>query len=292
MRCEPSHLGARSPRPSFTSMAVSRGHALVLSAAVHSVGLGVAGWASHGQYREAATSVELRTTRASTLTFLSLVPPEPRPVTRPRPARLPEHARHPASQPAVPTAPIPGAGTTEQSQPVASSEPATPTNLTLRVQELAPGVTVAAIPVPPPPPESAPESDSPAPRGVYQAAALLTPAGSACPELPVPSEWGGRPVSVAVAFVVDTSGKVDPSQLRVIQSPGREQTGRRFYPRIYVVGTRAGPAADHLDPADYDSVLTQAVTSHIAGLRFRPALVGGRPVSSTVLVACHRSPGA
>jgi hypothetical protein len=91
---------------------------------------------------------------------------------------------------------------------------------------------------------------------------------------------------------VDTSGKVDPSKLRVIQSPGREPTGRRFYPRIYVVGTRAGPAEGHLDPARYDSVLTQAVTSHIAGLRFRPALVGGRPVRSTVLVACHRSPGA
>ena len=72
MRCEPSHLGARSPRPSFTSMAVSRGHALVLSAAVHSVGLGVAGWASHGQYRDQAAPVELRTTRAFTLTFLSL----------------------------------------------------------------------------------------------------------------------------------------------------------------------------------------------------------------------------
>jgi len=291
VRCEPSHIGPRSPHPSFTCMAVSRVHGLVLSAAVHSAGLGMAGWASHGQYRAPPAPVELRTTRASTLTFLSLVPPEPRPVTRPRPARLPEHARHPSAQPAVPVAPIPGAGTTEQSEPVRSSEPATPTNSTLRVQELAPGVTVAAIPVPAPPPESAPESDTPAPRGVYQAAALVTHAGSACPELPVPSEWGGRPVSVAVAFVVDTSGKVDPSKLRVIQSPGREPTARRFYPRIYVVGTRAGPAADHLDPAGYDSVLTQAVTSHIAGLRFRPALVGGRPVRSTVLVACHQSRG-
>ena len=68
--------------------------------------------------------------------------------------------------------------------------------------------------------------------------------------------------------------------------------GRGFYPRIYVVGTRSGRAPGHLDPAGYDSVLTQAVTSHIAGLLFHPALVGGRPVSSTVLVACHRSPGA
>jgi hypothetical protein len=37
--------------------------------------------------------------------------------------------------------------------------------------------------------------------------------------------------------------------------------------------------------------VTQSVTSHIAALQFRPALVGGRPVRSTVLVACHQSAG-
>jgi hypothetical protein len=108
----------------------------------------------------------------------------------------------------------------------------------------------------------------------------------------VPSEWGGREVSVAVAFVVDTSGKVDPSKLRVVESPGRHSAGRGFYPRIYVVGTKAGRAPSSMDQAGYDSVVTRAVASHIAGLRFRPALVGGRPVSSLVLVACHRAPGA
>ena len=132
----------------------------------------------------------------------------------------------------------------------------------------------------------------PAPRGAYQAAALVTAAGSACPDLPVPREWGGREISVAVAFVVDTAGKVDPSRLRVVESPGRQPAGRGFYPRIYVVGTKAGASPGRVDPARYDSVVTQAVTSHIAGLRFHPALVGGRPVRSTVLVACHRSPSS
>jgi hypothetical protein len=127
---------------------------------------------------------------------------------------------------------------------------------------------------------------------VYQAATLVTPAGSACPELPVPPEWNGREVSVAVAFVVDTSGRVDPSRIQTVESPGRQSAERQFYPRIYVVGTKAGPVRGGANPASSDSVVTQAVTSHIAALRFRPALVGGRPVRSTVLVACHHSPGA
>jgi hypothetical protein len=125
---------------------------------------------------------------------------------------------------------------------------------------------------------------------VYQAAALVTPAGSACPELPAAPAWAGE-VSVAVAFVVDTSGKVDPSRIHIVQSPGRQPAERGFYPRIYVVGTKAGGTWGGGDPARYDSLVTSAVTKHIAALRFRPALVGGRPVSSTVLVACHQSPG-
>jgi hypothetical protein len=94
-----------------------------------------------------------------------------------------------------------------------------------------------------------------------------------------------------VAFVVDTSGKVDPSRIHIVQSPGRPPARRGFYPRIYVVGTKAGGTWGGGDPARYDSLVTSAVTKHIAALRFRPALVGGRPVSSTVLVACHQSPG-
>jgi hypothetical protein len=152
-------------------------------------------------------------------------------------------------------------------------------------------VTVAAIPMTPSPADPGPEPDPPVPRGVYQAAALVTPAGSACPELPAAPAWAGREVSVAVAFVVDTSGKVDPSRIHIVQSPGRHPAGRGFYPRIYVVGTKAEGTWGGGDPARYDSLVTNAVTTHIAALRFRPALVGGRPVSSTVLVACHQSLG-
>jgi hypothetical protein len=125
---------------------------------------------------------------------------------------------------------------------------------------------------------------------VYQTATLVTAAGSACPKLPAAPGSGGREVTVAAAFVVDTSGKVDPSRIQIVESPGRQPAGRGFYPRIYVVGTKAGPSGG-VDPAGYDSLVTHAVISHIATLQFRPALVGGRPVPSTVLVACHQSPG-
>jgi hypothetical protein len=124
---------------------------------------------------------------------------------------------------------------------------------------------------------------------MYQAAALVTPAGSACPELPAPA-WNRREISVAVAFVVDTGGKVDPARIHIVESPGRQSAGRGFYPRIYVVGTKAGPARGGVDPAHYDSLVTHTVINHIAALQFRPARVGGRPVRSTVLVACHQSP--
>jgi hypothetical protein len=275
-------------------MPVSRGYALALSAALHTAGLGVAGWATHGQYLESSGPVEVQAARAYALTFLTLAPPRPQPVPEPRPSRAPARVRPEAHPPAAAAPSASVAGTTGGPRPPAASQQATAaTGLAsspLRTQELAPGVTVAAIPMTPPPTEPGPEPGAPVPRGVYQAAALVTPAGSACPELPAAPAWAGE-VSVAVAFVVDTSGKVDPSRIHIVQSPGRQPAGRGFYPRIYVVGTKAGPTRGGVDPARYDSLVTNAVTSHIAALRFRPALVGGRPVSSTVLVACHQSPG-
>jgi hypothetical protein len=277
-------------------MPVSRGYALALSAALHTAGLGVAGWATYGQYREPAGPVEVQATLAYPLAFLTLAPLEPRPVPEPRALRAPARVRREARAPVAPSPSASVPGTTGGPRPSAALQQATaatgPATSPLRTQELAPGVTVAAIPMTPPPAETGPESGPPVPRGVYQAAALVTPAGSACPELPAAApEWDGREVSVAVAFVVDTSGKVDPSRIHIVESPGRQPAGRGFYPRIYVVGTKAGPGRAGVDPARYDSLVTHAVTSHIAALQFRPALVGGRPVRSTVLVACHQSPG-
>ncbi len=276
-------------------MPVSRGHALALSAALHTAGLGVVGWATYGQYHEPSGPIEVQATRAYVLTFLTLAPPRPRPIPRSRPARAPVRVRHETRPPAAPAPSASIPGTTGGPRPdVASQQPTAasgPAGSPLRTQELAPGVTVAAIPVTLPPAEAAPESGPPVPRGMYQAATLVTPAGSACPELPAAPEWDGREVSVAVAFEVDTSGKVDPSRIHIVESPSRRPAGRGFYPRIYVVGTKAGPTRGGVDPAGYDSLVTHAVTSHIAALQFRAALVGGRPVRSTVLVACHQSAG-
>jgi hypothetical protein len=276
-------------------MPVSRGYALALSAALHTAGLGVAGWVTYGQYREPSGPVEVQAARAHAFIFLTMVPPQPRPIPQSRPARAPARVRQEARPQAAPapSASVPGK-TGGPGPAVASQQPTAatgPAGSPLRTRELAPGVTVAAIPVTPPPAETAPESGPPVPRGVYQAATLVTPAGSACPELPAAPGWNGREVSVAVAFVVDTSGKVDPSRIHIVESPSRQPAGRGFYPRIYVVGTKAGPTRGGVDPAAYDSLVTHAVTSHIAALQFRPALVGGRPVSSTVLVACHQSAG-
>lgn len=254
----------------------------------------MAGWVTHGQFREPSAPVELYTTRAYALSFLTLAPPKPRPVPMPRPTRLPARVRHEAPPPVAPAGTTSGSGTPEPPRSAVAEKGTTtgagPAGSALQVRELAPGVTVAAVPELAPPAEPAPEAGPPDLRGVYQAATLVTPAGSACPELPVPPEWNGREVSVAVAFVVDTTGKVDPSRLQIVESPGRRPAGRGFYPRIYVVGTKAGTGTSRVSPASYDSVATEAVTRHVSALRFRPALVGGKPVRSTVLVACHRSP--
>lgn len=270
-------------------MPVSRGYALTLSAALHTAGLGVAGWATYGQYREPSGPVEVQASLAYPLVFLTLAPPAPRPIPEPRASRAPARVRRDARPPAAPAPSAPG---TTGVPAAASQQPTAATGSAgspLRMQELGPGVTVTAIPLTPPPAETGTESGPPVPRGVYQAAALVTPAGSACPELPAAPAWVGREVAVAVAFVVDTGGKVDPSRIHIVESPGRLPAGRGFYPRIYVVGSKAGPTRGGVDPARYDSLVTNAVTSHIAALQFRPALVGGRPVRSTVLVACHQS---
>jgi hypothetical protein len=94
---------------------------------------------------------------------------------------------------------------------------------------------------------------------------------------------------VAVAFVVDTNGTVDPATLRVIESPGRPQTDHRFHARIYVVGTSVRMDPGRIPATAYDSVLTEEMASHVAGLMFRPALREGLAIRSTVLVSCQTS---
>lgn len=163
----------------------------------------------------------------------------------------------------------------------------TPPVSSLQIRELAPGAVAAVTPAPPPEPSPEP-GPPPLARGVDRAAALVTPAGSACPALPLPDLEMRREVVVAVAFVVDTSGRVERSGVRLVESPRHQLGGRGYYPRIYVVGTKAGRDAQRVHPAGYDSMVSHVMASHVAALRFEPALVDGRPVRSTVLVACHQ----
>jgi hypothetical protein len=92
-----------------------------------------------------------------------------------------------------------------------------------------------------------------------------------------------------VAFVVDTNGTVDQRTLRVTDAPGGPPGEKQFHSHIYVVGAGAPTAGDPVEPAPNDSVLTSEVTSHVAGLHFRPALSQGQAIRSTVLVSCQVS---
>jgi hypothetical protein len=126
-------------------------------------------------------------------------------------------------------------------------------------------------------------------RGLDRVAELVNGAGSACPELRRPAAWANREVAVAVAFVVDTNGRVDPQTLQVIESPNRPQTENRVHSHIYIVGATVRDDLDRLNPAAYDSLVTHEVASHVADLLFRPALSEGRAIRSTVLVSCQTS---
>jgi hypothetical protein len=261
--------------------AVSRGHALLWSAALHTLGLGVAGWTTHGQSHE-PTLPELQVTRAFALHFL--IPAAPR--SRTSAQALP---RTPSPRPAVPTPPgaAPRVLLSTAPETSAPADPDTePPRSSLQAQELLPGSTVTSLAT-----VGAALEAKTAPafrRGVDRAAALAAPAGSACPELPPLPVGSQVDLSVAVSLVVDASGKVDPAALRVVESPGRPVSDRRFYPRIYVVALKGDKVGPRIEPAAYDSVVTQVVTSHMAALTFHPAMRQGRPVSSTVLIACHQ----
>jgi hypothetical protein len=149
-----------------------------------------------------------------------------------------------------------------------------------------------AVPAPsftPTPGASATGSGDRFQHGAGKVAELLTWAGNACPALRGSAIWGHgeRHLEVAVAFVVDTLGFVDPGTLRVVQAPGAPSPKPEFFPHIYVVGTtaRVDHAIRHVEAA-YDTPVGD-VLRHVASLRFRSALVNGRPARSTVLVSCQ-----
>jgi hypothetical protein len=94
--------------------------------------------------------------------------------------------------------------------------------------------------------------------------------------------------TVAVAFVVDVTGGVDPATFRVVETPNRARPESRYYSHIYAVATsnREDRSLPNRGAAS-DSVLAQDVVRHVSALQFHPALLDGRPTRSTVLVSCQ-----
>lgn len=254
-----------------------------VSLGVHALGIALAGWATHGKSGTLISSPSERVTRAYAVRYLVLT----RPSTRPEPPREHRPPRLPA--------------------PVATVDPSpvrTPENVprppTLEAEALAPGATVGlGLFVPTARSDSAsgrgrtgmlgfrePTTSVEPPRhGQDRLPELIGGTGSACPELRASAAAGQS--AVAVAFEVDTNGRVDPATLQVLESPGQPRTDHRFLTRVYVVGASLGVNRGRSPPKADDAVLTKEVASHVAGLVFRPALQADRAIRSAVLVSCQ-----
>jgi hypothetical protein len=276
------------------------------SLAVHALGFALVGWATHGRLGAPISTSSQRVTRPYAVRYLVLnrLPISP----GPRPERRPTRPLAPAA-PVRPSATLPvGVNVVEsasQRKPLRapqSAPPSAPRRPSIQTEALAPGATVGIGQIVP-----TSHSDStgsrgltgmlgfrgptaavePAKHGLDRLPELVGAASSACPDLPPPAASSTGHSAVAVAFVVDTNGKVDRATLQVVESPGRPRTDRQFHARVYVVGA-TGPV-DHgrPPPVANDSVLTEDVASHVAGLMFRPALRADRVIRSTVLVSCQ-----
>ena len=271
---------------------------------MHVFGLALAGWATHGAQQPPAPVPVLHTTRLYPMHYQVQERPKARPEARP--VRRPVDQVAVAAESDAPTAPPPSMPVISAPVPVSetTSEPVQPSP---QVHELAPGQVAGVGQVMESPNAAASEGGllgklgfrvpvpgelGPPTGGVDRVAELLRGARSACPELRTPESWAKRSIAVAVAFVVDTNGKVDQRTLRVIESPNRPAIEQRFHAHIYVVGAKARPDGKHMDPAGYDSLVTHDVAQHVSTLAFRPALKQGQPVPSTVLIACEASPNA
>jgi hypothetical protein len=112
----------------------------------------------------------------------------------------------------------------------------------------------------------------------------------ACPQLRRPRPGGGRrdTLAVAVAFIVDTIGRIDQATMRVVQAPGRSDVHTGFVPHIYTVSASA--RVDRSLPTEasaYGAIVAGDVLSHVSSLRFRPGSRNGRPAQSMVLISCQ-----
>jgi hypothetical protein len=280
------------------------------SLAVHALGFALVGWATHGKVGTAFSPSPQQVSRAYAVQYLVLNSLPVRPATRSE--RQPAMRSAPVTQ-VRPSATLPSdrsvMESASQSTPLSTPQTASlsrpqtvPRPPTLEAEALAPGVTAGMGEIVP-----TPHSDStggrglagllgfrgpttavePVRHGLDRLPELVGGTGSACPEPRSSGAGAGRQSAVAVAFVVDTNGKVDPATLQVIESPGQPRTDHRFHARVYVVGMSLRVDHGRILPTASDSVLTEEVASHVAGLVFRPALQADRAIRSTVLVSCQ-----
>jgi hypothetical protein len=125
---------------------------------------------------------------------------------------------------------------------------------------------------------------------VLRVAQLRGNPSEACPELRLPRSGSGRrdTLAVAVAFIVDTVGSIDPATIQIVQAPGRPHVETGFVPHIYTVSASA--RVDRSLPTEasaYGAIVAGDVLSHIASLRFHPGSRNGRPAQSMVLISCQ-----
>lgn len=274
----------------------------VISTAIHAALIGLVGAATR-QPAEAPPLTPVQVSQASAVHYLVL-PPPPR-------GSVVEPTRSPAAPRAAPVG--------------ATLEPKLRTPVVSVAREPGPPPPVPLVQAGPAVPTPAPAGEDTAPRpaavaifgapvatagnvdiggpsrglgegdgaghGGSKVAELVAGAGTACPTLRRPPS-GAPPsgeLAVAVAFVVDTTGAVDPRTVRVVQSPERPQTDTRFVPHIYAVSTTAevDDGLRDLPPTAYDSTLTRDVVTHVRTLLFHPATRDGRVTRSAVLVSCQ-----
>ncbi len=298
------------PRPTqlFLTRRGLSGPAFASSAALHAVLFALAAWATGQRQTAPPPPPVLHVSRAHVVHYVFLPPDPPEPT--PQPERRPASRTRPVALITDPNTPSSVTSATDEgSQTAPPQRPLLVAELPFdSIAGVGPGITGGPDAATGPglygrlgfrPPGAAGRgrgSDlrplladgEPTRRGLSRVAELLSGAGTACPELRRPPGRPEREVAVAIAFVVDTSGAVDPATLQVIESPDRLRTEHRYYSHIYAVSTSARIDGHLRDiAAGYDSVLTDEVANHIRGLRFRPAMQQGRVVRSMVLVSCQ-----
>ena len=254
-----------------------------MSGALHALLFALAGWGARGGSERVGPRSPQLVTRAYAVHYLNLTLVRPPSRAESRPERRPATPPAPVAAVVVPVVPPPI--TTLADSGVRSD----PRRSSLQIKALAPGSVAGIAKIIPTPGSDAggpgPGTAGPPRRGLDRVAELVDGAGSACPEFPRPAAGATVQAAVAVAFVVDTNGRVDPETLQVVESSAGPQTAHRFHAHIYVVGAKVRGNGDRVGPAAYDFELTR----HVAGLVFRPALRQGQAIRSTVLVSCRMS---